>query len=198
MVARRKLSHRRRMGLDRTIHALAASLRPAPNGGTAKDFGGHLLHAGDGMPVAANPEGIRAVHHRAGVFLPLLSRRHVRSHQSRPGHAGAGNGWTTVFAYSRRDRQPVGQDHRSRRAARVRCQKEDQGSQAPHRRNLPATFVGTPVAEAYFNQDNQNFWSRQASWVGRLLMSSGRSGGSAPRGNFSAKIGACRRVPAGR
>lgn len=64
--------------------------------------------------------------------------------------------------------------------------------------DLPATFVGTPVAEAYFNQDNPDFWSRQASWVGRLLMPSGRSGGSAPRGNFSAKIGACRRVPAGR
>jgi transposase-like protein len=66
------------------------------------------------------------------------------------------------------------------------------------RGNLPATFVGTPVAEAYFNQDNQNFWSRQAGRVGRLLMPSGRSGGSAPRGNFSVKIGACRRAPAGR
>ena len=64
--------------------------------------------------------------------------------------------------------------------------------------NLPATFVGTPVAESYFNQDNPNFWSRQAKWVGHLLMPPGRSGGSAPRGNFSAKIGACRRVPAGR
>ncbi|WP_233490037.1 hypothetical protein, partial [Acidiphilium multivorum] len=80
----------------------------------------------------------------------------------------------------------------------VRCRKEDQGTQAQHRRNLPATFVDPQVAVVYFNQDIQNFWSRQASWVGRLLMPSGRSGGAAPRGNFSAKIGACRRVPAGR
>ena len=55
-------------------------------------------------PEVADPEGIRAVHHRGGAFLPLLSRRHPLSHQSRPGHACAGNSRTRGVTHSRRDR----------------------------------------------------------------------------------------------
>ena len=152
-IALRKRPHRRRMGLDRSVHALAAASRQAANGGSAKDCGCHLLHAVDRLPVAeaaqrsacgaggmppevADPEGIRAVYHRTGVLLPLLSRRHPRSAQSRPGHAGAGNGRTRGVSHSRCDRQPVGQDHRSRGPARVRCRKEDQGTQAPHHHRI--------------------------------------------------------------
>ena len=67
------------IGLDRSVHALAAASRPAPNGGAAKDCGGHLLHAVDRLSVAeaaqgsacgaggmppevADSEGIRAVY----------------------------------------------------------------------------------------------------------------------------------------
>ena len=48
----------------------------------------------------------------------------------------AGNGRTRGVSHSRCDRQPVGQDHRSRGPARVRCRKEDQGTQAPHHHRI--------------------------------------------------------------
>ena len=45
------------MGLDRTVHTLAAASRPTPNSGAANDCGGHLLDAVDRLPVAEATQG---------------------------------------------------------------------------------------------------------------------------------------------
>lgn len=64
--------------------------------------------------------------------------------------------------------------------------------------NLPATFVGTPVIEAYFNRDNPHFWHDQTSWLGNLLTPPSTSvHNPPPPGNFSAKIGVSGQAKAG-
>lgn len=60
--------------------------------------------------------------------------------------------------------------------------------------NLPATFIGTPVVEAYFNRDNPNFWHDHTSWIGNLLTPPSHS---PPPGSFGAKLGASAQAPAG-
>ena len=68
----------------------------------------------------------------AGVLLWLARRRHLGADQPASADGGARGGRARGEPVGGRDRQPVGEDDGSRRAARLRCRQEDQGPQAPH------------------------------------------------------------------
>src|SRR5271163_2059762 len=69
---------------------------------------------------------------KAALLLCVANRWAVGTDQFRPAPAGPRTGGPRSEPFGRGDRQPVGQDHRERRAARVRRRQEGQRTQAPH------------------------------------------------------------------
>lgn len=96
--------------------------------------------------MAAVAERLSAVFHGAELLLSLGRGRHAAAHQSRAGHGRAGGGGPSGQPDRRRDRQPVGQDHRGGRPARLRRRQEDPGKKIKGRkRHIVTDTLGNLV-----------------------------------------------------
>ena len=123
---------------DEEWQLIAPHLPPAKPLGRPRDDrparGGErdALRADDGLPVAPAAQGLPALHHGAAVLLRLARRRDLAADQPSSAAGGARGDGPRGQPVGRGDRQPVGQDDRGRRAARLRRRQEDQGPQAPY------------------------------------------------------------------
>ena len=107
-------------------------LPPAADDGSARGGERNPVPAQERLSVASAAEGVSATLDRTAVFLCLAGRRHMAADQSPSADGGAPGRGARGQSLGRGDRQPVGEDHRKRRPARVRRGQEDQGPQAPH------------------------------------------------------------------
>ena len=98
----------------------APAVGAAASDGAARGGRGYLLHRGDGLPVADAAEGVPTLFDSAAILVPLARHRHLGADQSYAADAGARGGGTRSRPVGRGDRQPIGQDHRGGRPARVR------------------------------------------------------------------------------
>jgi hypothetical protein len=112
--------------------ALIAPFAASPAAGAAAGDGaarggrGDLLHRGDRLPVADAAEGVSTLLDSAAILLPLARHRHLGADQSYFTDAGARGGGARSQPIRRGNRQPIGQDHRGGRPARVRRRQENQ------------------------------------------------------------------------
>src|SRR5918912_3615796 len=74
--------------------------------------------------LAAAPERPAAEDHGLSLVRALARHGPVRADQSRPGHGRSRARRARSLAQRRRARQPVGQDHRERRPAGLRCREK--------------------------------------------------------------------------
>src|SRR5450759_24879 len=84
-----KRYYRRRVGDDRSPHALQESSRPATCDGDAGIGEFDLFHRSERLPVAVVTEGVSALYDGAAVLLPVARRRHLAEDQPPSCHDGA-------------------------------------------------------------------------------------------------------------
>ena len=95
-------------------------------GGAGRD----LLPAAHRLPVGAAAQGLPTQEHGLRLFPALVAGRHAARPVLRPAGPGPAGCRPRRPADRRHRRQPVGQDDRKRRPARLRCRQEDQRPQA--------------------------------------------------------------------
>src|SRR5712671_1471682 len=105
------------MGADRAAYAGGQAFGPTARDRVASRAGRDLVYRADRLSVADAAEGLSAVHYRARLFLRLARRRLVREDQFCVAAASARGGRPRSEPIGGGHRQPIGQDHRERRAA---------------------------------------------------------------------------------
>src|SRR5438132_9111427 len=114
------------MEAERAAYAGGQAFGPTARDRVASRLLRDLVYRADRLSVADAAEGLSAVHYRARLFLRLARRRLVREDQFCVAAASARGGGPRSEPIGGGHRQSIGQDHRERRAAWLRCGQEDQ------------------------------------------------------------------------